>query len=1163
MRAQINIIVIAGMMIATIIALLNGYNFINQMGLATHIYQSSEDSIYQTLVEESYVTQEATYKVDLAQFLAGLNLSTQCGYIYTNNTFSFIPVSKIYYWKTVNNICLPNDKELYNQIINYLLIPTLATINDSSFSRFVSENIYINLTKVNNVYKGQFTFYPLNSYLNIYYYRNNQSFSIYNGSVPVYEGLPVPSNISIDNFQYIIGPEKSVSAGAINRPLIGNAFFSKLPQNLQINSIISSYTVTNLGQQQVVFFDYNQSGYFHICVSPIYYINTLNLYLSSNNTVTCFYNSNSYVPYQLYNVTFTFNNINYDFQFIGNETDLSFFVYPLNFATLTISPKFIIYKYSVFYENSSQNSFLVPPITTYLQVNGYALNNAEICAYISGIGYEISNCIPLTFTYSSINYLSQDLHSAINFVNGTFPVGNGILVQGFPQYSLFNYLEYETHVVNMRSVYYFGKPLYDWYADILLLLGYPQYINPTISGTYTANPSSVSNAVLNSLLNLFDYQIPIESQFLSGTPYTIALYNLSLHAYDVCNTSNSITINYVNNSYSSIPNSSAFLPLPISLLFLYSNHINLTPSITCSQNHLEFDNCYPGFNYNLKLQTNEGIQQLSCCSPVPASEFYNSTCLAYIITNDSSLANSLSSNGVICENVVYQGVNAEECQVLYTFSSLKQKIIYSDSCPTGVEINYNGQVYNFSESFSTQHTFYGILYQSSEQYNNYVTNYSYWSFGIFNKTKLSGNYTIQAILNISGIYPSGAILLSKYPYLSNNMYALEFYGSNGLNSIYNFSNKNLIYTSAYSLSPNKLSSIEIIHNKTSLVLYVNGLKEIDYYSNFISDISLIGISTIGYPSYVNLDYLIAYNNYPNVLISSIYVKNALSLENSTFGYNILNSRSITTGKSILSQLSNEDSLDLLFLNSSTFPSEYLLQLPITNDIFLYNTSEIEILGIYKQNNNFVYKDLYWFNLTPLQIGSSIWINLTNHVPNYLVILYGPNINLPNYNNANLTFPIIIYPHINNFDYISYKLGNKNFVSNGIYSSRLGYLGNTPVTGYLYYNSSTLTFGQTGIIPDYIYNSTLDGRVYESFACVFNGKQNPAVYLLNVSYNALAQPFNSQQEIYGYNEIFPQASIVQSLQVLSFSYPTGYFILHYPISSCANGIKTIGHPIFCI
>ncbi|MCW1311617.1 MAG: hypothetical protein QXJ93_02080, partial [Candidatus Rehaiarchaeum fermentans] len=110
MRAQINIIVIAGMVIATIIALLNGYNFINQMGLATHIYQSAEDSIYQTLVEESYVTQEATYRVDLAQFLAGLNLSTQCGYIYTNNTFSFIPVSKIYYWKTTNNICLPNDK---------------------------------------------------------------------------------------------------------------------------------------------------------------------------------------------------------------------------------------------------------------------------------------------------------------------------------------------------------------------------------------------------------------------------------------------------------------------------------------------------------------------------------------------------------------------------------------------------------------------------------------------------------------------------------------------------------------------------------------------------------------------------------------------------------------------------------------------------------------------------------------------------------------------------------------------------------------------------------------------------------------------------------------------------------------------------------------------
>ncbi|MEM3715336.1 MAG: hypothetical protein QXF82_10360, partial [Nitrososphaeria archaeon] len=762
--------------------------------------------------------------------------------------------------------------------------------------------------------------------------------------------------------------------------------------------------------------------------------------------------------------------------------------------------------------------------------------------------YSVYNCIPLTFTYSSVNYLSEALHSGINFVNDSFPVGNGQFVQGFPQYILFNYLEYETHVVNMRTLYYFGKPLYNWYADILLLMGYPQGISATPNGTYVANPIVTENYVLSALENLFNYQLPVESQVLSGVPYTISLLNLSLKAYDLCNSSNSISISYSNTPKSVIPGTSAILPLPISLLFVYSNSIKLTPSTTCNQNQLEFDNCYPGFNYNLKLNTNSGNVQFSCCSPIPYSGFYNSTCFATIITNDSSLYSSLSNNGAECLSTTYNGVNAYECEVLYNFTSQFNKIVSEDSCPTSVDIKYNNNVYNFSQSFSTSHTFYGILYQYKELYNNYATNYSYWAFGIYNKTTLSGNYTIQAVLNVSGIYPSSFIMLSSYKNLSGTVYGIGIYGPNGLNSLYDLSDGRQLYQSPYYITPGQPFDIEILHNGSHINFFVNGIEEITQNLSALNNVSLIGVSTAGYPSSVSLSYIIGYYNQTNVYKSATSVTNVSQFEATSFGSKLLSATSYNSNSQLKSQLSSSDFINVIFLSQQQFKRPYLLQLELSNYFLPFNTTNAEVFGVYSSNNGYTYKNLYWFNLTPISFGSSIWINLTNKTPAYLIIAYGSGISNSVYHSATNTFPLIIYPGINGFNYFSYKLGNKRQLSGYNYSSTIGYIGGVKYNGTLSYSLNPIQFSQTGIIPDYIYNSTPNGYVYESFACVFNGKQSPIAYLLNVSYYAGKEGYNSQQEVYGYNEIYPQASIISSEEITQFSGATGHFIFNSNIIS---------------
>lgn len=252
----------------------------------------------------------------------------------------------------------------------------------------------------------------------------------------------------------------------------------------------------------------------------------------------------------------------------------------------------------------------------------------------------------------------------------------------------------------------------------------------------------------------------------------------------------------------------------------------------------------------------------------------------------------------------------------------------------------------------------------------------------------------------------------------------------------------------------------------------------------------------------------------------------------TLGQRIL--KTTYQGSKLISKIPPSSVVNVVYLEGGNFSNEYVLKLQLNPNFLLFSPNDTEIFGIY---NNGSYKPLYWYNLTPISYGNSLWINLTNHTPQYLLVAYGEEIK-DKYYSASKTFPIAVIPGKINFTYIWIK-GKK--ISTNTYSMISGYIGNNSVKGFGYYSSNPLTISQTGMIPDYVYNTSLNGTEYETFACVYNGKENTEAYIMNVSFYGGNLAYNSQQEIYGYNDIYPEATIIGNYETVTFSAPTGYII----------------------
>jgi len=106
-KGQANIIAAIGLIAAVVFAVLNLINYISNIGLSSTIQVTAQQSIYSVLSEKDYVLQQANYKFDEAEVLAGFLLNPDsgginCGYINTTSVLPFIPVPKIYYWHTLS-----------------------------------------------------------------------------------------------------------------------------------------------------------------------------------------------------------------------------------------------------------------------------------------------------------------------------------------------------------------------------------------------------------------------------------------------------------------------------------------------------------------------------------------------------------------------------------------------------------------------------------------------------------------------------------------------------------------------------------------------------------------------------------------------------------------------------------------------------------------------------------------------------------------------------------------------------------------------------------------------------------------------------------------------------------------------------------------------------
>ena len=1146
-KGQANIIAVIGMILAVIFALLNLFNYTNNLGLASQIYIQSQNSIYQVLGEKDYMVQQAIYLFDKAQLFDGFSLAptVNCGYISTNTSLPQIPVPNVYYWRNAQGqICLPDNSEIVYgllKLLNQSSFSTIKNINSTALQEYITLNMsYASNDGKYNIFQSTFSAPFLSKN---YIIQLNESLGQVN-DVNVYQdfgGSPGPlifsggtdSTFNLTNYTFKVGEITSAVSGILNRPSSLSSFFSG--SSVSPNSQYYLVTLQN-GQLGVVYSNEVSNTYeFDIALLPNPYVSNL-----AGTTVVQLSNGSS--SNEIDGTEYTF--------FVTNDTNGVFILYPSRYQLFDLEPQFVVYKYLLnSFQTAGPTNLLYGPTRSDLSVSFslYPLYNPQVCVSKAEYGFSLSDCLTLASSVFTQDYLSNLLQLGIAFVNQTFPIGSTD-IQGFPQFELYNYLENVIHGVNMKTVSVDGQPKYDWYSSLIFAIGSPKgvnYLENEIScakqpefGTYVYNCGvsqsclSTCRSVLNQVLtysieNLLNYQVPTETSFLSATPFDVNILNISVKATEsnVCPSSSnyysSFNYTYSPPSISSAENTSEVLGVPVSIIFGYQNKLNLTPSESCGIQASPKNYCAPGFYQSLA----PGIY---CCSPIIANKFLNNTCFANLQTTDLSVEqyiNDTPGNSAYkgCVKTVVHTANPITVYTCdhYNFTAFSYAgwILNNNQCPNYVVVNgknFTKPVYTgagSTASFYLDNPYIDLASYGGGSVKE-TQNPANWTYALYNSSLLSPNLSISVGVYLGGAKPSINLILnvSNFPMKFNplNDFMFESFGAySGQATLYNYSHGKFkalsVGAAAYNPGFNLLNLDQYCVGGTcSISGYsnYNPINSFTYPESSKNGVGLIGVSTDGIDTNDSIEYIFANNYYPNyvphITISDYQPASDLNPSLvSAFGFQ--------QGNSFQNTFFNQ----VFISNPSNFKDSYSGFITLTNQFnfnyLFYN--DLEIFGVYPSGK---VVQLSWWNQTPLfsigpnsrYTGGDIWINMTKNVPSTLYFVYGENVT---YNskydyNGSAVFPFFFLPN-----------SSSDTITN--YSS---YLANAP-----YFSPYGLTLIDNSSIPPSIYEVG-PTRLYGQFACVTNGATTAT--LINGSYLFNNNGLN-MQNLYIYNPIYPDFELV--------------------------------------
>jgi len=1127
-KGQANMIVVLGMVAATVYILLNAFGYIGNVGLSSKIEITAQNSIYQTLALKNYLIQEANYNFQKAEVFDGLTLqpsSLNCGYINTSQSLPFVPVLKVYYWRNLaGQICLPNNNLIEYGLETLLNKNSFEIVNSSKIS--IHSNLVLNLSERNNiVFSSNFSAPFLSNKYKFQYNSSSGNFSVCewfsSGCTYVDSKLPLGANFNLSNIEFTSLPLQDVVSGVIDQSVSVSAFFSG--SSLSPSSQYTLVTFPN-GNVAVLYTNTvsNQTS-FYLTPMP-----NENLY--SLNSVISYDNANGIPQIKLVNDSksgFIFDGINYTFSVTSNINGI-FTIKPTNYVMFGMQPEFVYYKYIInSIQNSGTQNLLFPNNQNlYVSYSLLPLYSPQVCVNYNEGQYDLQNCLTLSDSIISNNYLSTLMQLGIAFVNQNFPIGNQE-VEGFAQYEIDNYISNAINAVNLKTVSVNGEPKYDWYSALILQLGSSQGASYLLNklnrvkepyyGTYiyncTQNASDLiycrnllASTLSQDIMALLQQQMPQELTFLSGANFNINVLNFSINASEINSCVNagnySVKSNY-SYSVKSLPVSGNFseevLGIPISLDFGYQNNLNLTPTESCGIQKSPYSTGYPGFSEALITNNMTYIN----CAPIISQSFLNHTCIASLQTSNSSMEKYLNStssaaSGEYCREMA----NGQYFCPYYKVSSFSYKnwITSSNTCPDYFVLDNK----NFTTSQSSDYRLVSVYGGGA---NSTKLSFYNKTFALYNGSlNLPINFSFNVGFNSTGPYAGVSAFFSTNSYLSGNVTSASFNSVHNPDGLYNYS----IATDSASLlggsndylsqgTQNELSFDRYCINNMgcNLTAYLNSKLQGSFYSNspyVSSSINLLGISTTAKPS--------------SDIISYAFLSNYIPLYKpieSELGYVAASELNPSLNTSFGLTTDNNTYFNEILLNSSSFSSGYQLEINLNKNFnFGYLVpGYIKIFGVYS-NNSVV--QLYWWNQTSIQNGGLLWVNLTKKVPSELYIIYGKGASYTgkfSYNGSSV-FPFFYSANSGNqpFTFLYPNNGQHNFNA--------------------YYSAAGLNLSNTEPVPPYIYKSTL--RTYsEEFACI---NINPfKLTLLNGTYSAYPANFNINELYNDFSSLYPGLTII--------------------------------------
>ena len=1128
-KGQANMIVVLGMVAATIYIVLNAFGYIGNVGLSSKIEITAQNSIYQTLALKNYLIQEANYNFQKAELFDGLTLqpsSVDCGYINTSQSLPFVPVPKVYYWRNLaGQICLPNNNMIEYGLETLLNKNSFEVVNSSNID--IQSNLVLNLSeRSNTVFFGNFSAPFLSNKYKFQYNTSSATFSVCewssSGCAYISSNVPLGINFNLSGMEFTSMPLQDVVSGVIDQSVSVSAFFKG--SGLSPSSQYTLVTFPN-GNVAIIYTD-TISG-----VTSFYLTPMPNENLYSLSSVISYDNANG-IPSQIKLVNasksgFIFDGTNYTFS-VTSDTNGIFTIKPANYVMFGIQPQFVYYKYILnSIQNSGTQNLLFPNNQNlYVSYSLFPLYSPQVCVNYNEGQYDLQNCLTLSDSITGDNYLSQLMQLGIAFVNQSFPIGNQ-KIEGFAQYEIDNYISNAINAVNLKTVSVNGRPKYDWYSALILQLGSPQGTSYLLNklnrvkepyyGTYIYNCEQnssdltycrnlLSSTLSQDVIALLQEQMPQELSFLSGTNFNINVLNLSINASEIdsCVNASNYTVKS-NYSYSvkSLPVNGNFseevLGIPISLDFGYQNNLTLKPTEACGIQRSPYATGYPGFTEALITNNFTYIN----CAPVISQLFLNHTCIASLQTSNSTMEGYLNStssapNGEYCRKLS----NGQYFCPYYKVSSFSYKnwITSSNTCPDYFVLNSK----NFTTSQNSNYRLVSVYGGGADSANLSFYNKT---FALYNGSlNLPLNFSFNVGFNSTGPYAGVSAFFSSSHYLSGSVISASFNSEQNPNGLYNYSiatdSASLLGGSNDYISPGTQNELSfnrycVGSNGCNLTAYLDSNLQSSFDSNsaaITSTVNLLGISTTSKPS--------------SDLISYAFVSNYVPLYKPVEGelaYAPASELNPSLNTSFGLTTDNNTYFNELLLNSSHFTSSFQLAINLNSNFNFgyFVPGYIKIFGVYSSNEVL---QLYWWNQTALVNGGLLWINLTKNMPNELYIVYGQGASYTGKfsDNGSLVFPFFYSVNSNSkpFTFLYPNKEQHNFNA--------------------HYSEAGLNLSNTEPVPSYIYNATLSSY-YEEFACI---NVNPfKLTLLNGTYSAYPPNFNINELYNDFSTEYPGLTII--------------------------------------